>query len=96
MEVPVRELKNRLSEYLRKAKAGEEIVVTSHGEAVARLLAPRLRRRGAAAEEQAISLLRSQPWIRPGKAGKLRLPRIVLRLKPGEKTLAEIVTEQRG
>ena len=95
MDVPVRELKNRLSEYLHKAKAGEEIVVT-HGVAVTRLLAPRVWRREASGEEQAISLLRSQPWIRRGKAGKLRIPRIVLRLKPGEKTLAEIVTEQRG
>ncbi len=96
MEVSVRELKNRLSEYLRKVSAGQELVVTSRGKAVARLLAPRAgRRRLASGEEEAIALLRSQPWIRPGK-GRLRLPRFVVRLKPGEKTLAEIVSEERG
>ena len=35
--VGVRELKNRLSEYLRFAKAGEEILVTDRGNVVARL-----------------------------------------------------------
>jgi hypothetical protein len=44
---------------------------------------------------QAIAVLRSQPWIRPGK-GKPQLPRYVLKLKPGEKSLAEIVSEERG
>jgi prevent-host-death family protein len=97
MDVPVRELKNRLSEYLRKVSAGQEVVVTSRGKAVARLVAPRAGRRPAAAskEKEVIALLRSQPWIRPGK-GELRLPRIVTRLRPGEKTLAEIVSEERG
>ncbi len=35
--VGVRELKNRLSEYLRFVKAGEEVLVTDRGEVVARL-----------------------------------------------------------
>ena len=46
-------------------------------------------------EAQTIALLRSQPWIRPGK-DKPQLPRYVLKLKPGEKSLAEIVREERG
>ena len=96
MEVSVRVLKSRLSEYLRKANAGHEVVVTAHGKAVARLVAPNAARRKQTGEEEAIALLRSQPWIRPGKVGKLRLPRLIVRLKPGEKTLAEIVSEQRG
>ena len=33
--VAIRELKNRLSEYLRKVKAGERLVVTERGRAVA-------------------------------------------------------------
>lgn len=33
--VAIRELKNRLSEYLRKVKAGERLVVTERGKAVA-------------------------------------------------------------
>ena len=96
MEISVRELKSRLSEYLRRAAAGEEVVVTSRGKEMARLVAPRSALRSRASNvEQAVALLRSQPWIRPGK-GKPRLPKFVLRLKPGEKTLAEIVSEERG
>ncbi|MFM7360721.1 MAG: type II toxin-antitoxin system Phd/YefM family antitoxin [Cyanobium sp.] len=64
MQVAVREFKNRLSELLKRAEAGEEIVVTSHGRAVARLgpvaaLAP-------ADPEASLRRLRSQPWLRPG------------------------------
>lgn len=96
MEISVRELKNRLSEYLRKVSAGHEVIVTSRGKPVARLLAPRAARRKPSAEDEAIAHLLSQPWIRPGKVGKVRVPKPVIRLRPGEKTLAEIVSEQRG
>ena len=95
MEISVRELKSRLSEYLRKVAAGEEVVVTSHGKEVARLSPPRARRRAASTQAELIARFRSLPWVRPGK-GKPRLPRYVVRLKPGEKTLAEIVAEERG
>jgi prevent-host-death family protein len=37
--VAIRELKNRLSEYLRKVKAGERIVITERGRAVAMISA---------------------------------------------------------
>jgi prevent-host-death family protein len=96
MEVSVRELKARLSEYLRKLKPGEEITVTSHGKPVGRLLPPRSRQIKRSAEEEAIEFLRRQPWIRPGKPGKPRLPKPILRIEPGEQTLSEIVIEQRG
>lgn len=95
MEVSVRELKSRLSECLRRVAAGEEVIVTSRGKAVARLSAPRSVRRDTPSEEEAVAFLRSQSWIWPGK-GKPRLPEYVARLKPGEKTQAEIVAEERG
>lgn len=38
--VGVRELKNRLSEYLRQARAGEGVLVTDRGEVVAELAPP--------------------------------------------------------
>jgi hypothetical protein len=41
MEISVRELKNRLSEYLRRAEAGEAITITSRGRPVDRPLGPR-------------------------------------------------------
>ena len=96
MEVSVRELKARLSEYLRRLKAGDEITVTSHGKPVGRLLPPRARAATRSAEEEAVEVLRGQSWIRPGRRGKPRVPKPIIRIEAGEKTLSEIVDEQRG
>jgi antitoxin (DNA-binding transcriptional repressor) of toxin-antitoxin stability system len=38
--VGIRELKNRLSEYLRRVRSGESVLVTDRGEVVAELLPP--------------------------------------------------------
>lgn len=38
--VGVRELKNRLSEYLRQARSGDSVLVTDRGQVVAELTAP--------------------------------------------------------
>jgi antitoxin (DNA-binding transcriptional repressor) of toxin-antitoxin stability system len=40
LTVGIREIKNRLSEYLRKAKAGERILVTERGKPVAVITRP--------------------------------------------------------
>jgi prevent-host-death family protein len=96
MEVTVRELKSRLSEYLRKVAAGEEVVVTSRGKEVARLSPPRARRRAASTQAELIARFRSLPWVRPGNGEKPALPKPLIRIGKGEKTLAEIVSEQRG
>ena len=45
-EVGIRELKNRLSHYVRQARAGQEILVTDRGEGVAELVPPQRRRQG--------------------------------------------------
>ena len=37
VEVGVRDLKNNLSRYLSRVRAGEEVIVTDHGRPVARL-----------------------------------------------------------
>jgi len=96
MEVTVRELKRRLSTYLRRAACGEEVIITSRGQIVARLVAPEAAKTARVSDlEKAKTLLRDQPWIRPSTE-KLRLPEYVLQLAPGEKTLAEIVIEERG
>jgi prevent-host-death family protein len=39
--VGLRELKNRLSEYVREVRAGEAVLVTDRGEVVAELVPPR-------------------------------------------------------
>jgi antitoxin (DNA-binding transcriptional repressor) of toxin-antitoxin stability system len=38
--VAIRELKNRLSEYVRLVRGGERLLITSHGEVVAELRSP--------------------------------------------------------
>ena len=69
MEVSVRDLKDHLSEYLRRARAGEEILVTSHGKPVGRLVSPYPS--GATPENDAVTRLRAQPWIRSGNGQPL-------------------------
>lgn len=69
MEVSVRELKNRLSEYLRRAQAGEEIAISSRGRPVGRLLAPRPQAR--ATDDEALARLKALPGVRPGNGKKV-------------------------
>ena len=38
MTVTIRDLKNRLSEYLRRVQAGEPVIVTDHGRPIARVV----------------------------------------------------------
>lgn len=40
METGIRELKDNLSRYIRRAEAGERIAVTAHGRVVAELVPP--------------------------------------------------------
>lgn len=96
MNISVRELKSHLSEYLRRAAKGEELVVTSRGREVARLVPPQGKRRGPISEAEAIARFRGLPWVRPGSGERPSLPEPLIRIEPSEKTLAEIVTEQRG
>lgn len=96
MKISVRELKGRLSEYLRKVADGEEVVVTSRGKAVARLVPPGVRRRGASAEAELVARFRSLPWVRAGSGERPALPKPLIRIKRSEKTLADLVSEERG
>lgn len=94
MDVPVRDLKNHLSEYLRRAQAGEDIVVTSHGRPVARLSAVAEPPVEDDPEAAAIARLRAQPWVRPG-SGRLALSDVTIPWPEGEKPLSQLVIEDR-
>ena len=85
--VGVRELKNQLSSYLDRVKAGEEITVTEHGRPIARLTAtsPEVDRRAALIEAGI---------VRPASATRRRLPSRRVTLAPGE-PLDAIVSRQR-
>jgi prevent-host-death family protein len=95
MEVSIRDLKNRLSEYLRLVASGHEIVVTSRGKQVARLMPPRKRKRAPIPEEEAVARLRRQAWLRPGN-GRRSLPEQTIPWPSDARPLSELVLEDRG
>ena len=67
MEISVRELKNHLSEYLRRAEAGERIVVTSRGKPLASLTRATVTG-SPSSDEETLQMLRRMPWLIPAKA----------------------------
>lgn len=95
-EVGIRELKNRLSEYIRQVREGEVIMVTDRGEVVAELRSP------VAPENE---LLRKYPGLAEmARKGLVRLPlkphrpglypRLTSVTPPG--TAARLLDEERG
>ena len=93
VSVGVRELKNRLSEYLRMVRRGEEILVTDRGEPVAELRQPSSASHTAAYPE----------LERRARAGKVRLgapnrsdlyPSLPSPMPPG--TARRLLDEERG
>ncbi len=83
-DVGVRELKQRLSEYLERAERGEVIRVTDRGrpKAVLGPLPGRLRIEEGVAEG----------WLTPGSGARLR----PAQRAPGSRTVAEVLAEDRG
>lgn len=63
MDVGVRELKSKLSEYLARTAAGEEIIVTDRGRPVARLT--------PYASNSAFELGIEEGWIEPARRALL-------------------------
>ena len=96
MKISVRELTSRLSQTLRRVADGEQMIVTSRGKVMARLLPPRARRGKALSETELIERFRRLPGVRAGSGGKPALPKPLVRIGKGENTLAQIVSEQRG
>ena len=87
VSVGVRDLKNQLSSYLDRVKAGEEITVTEHGRPIARLTstAPDVDRRAALIEAGI---------VRPATDARRRLPSRRVKLAPGD-PLESLVAQQR-
>lgn len=93
MKVSVRELKTHLSEYLHDLAHGGEIIVTSRGKPVARLLPAASE--SSSPEELSVARLRSQPWVRPGRGGVIHGTATPMHAMAGEKSLSEILLEDR-
>ncbi len=94
MNVSVRELKARLSEYLRRVQLGEEVVIIHRGTPVGRIVP--IRETEVPTEAEVVRRLRQLPWIRAGASGKPLGSGEPLHIPPGEKTLSDAVIEDRG
>lgn len=79
MRVGTRELKNKLSEYLRRVKAGETIIVTEHGKTIGQIVPvkptveERLQAMAAAGQVEwnGQKLSSYQPWVENKGGGQL-------------------------
>ena len=91
-EVSVRELKNHLSGYLRRAEAGEEIAVTRGGTRIAALTAA--PKAAKTTEEKLDEMERLGLVIRARK--KFRLPKRMIELRGEGPSVSEMVLEDRG
>lgn len=95
MKASVRDLKARLSQYLERARAGEDVVITSRGRPVARLLAISETANGELPPAESKRRLRLIPGLVPGEGGKPRGSARPIVIGKGQKTLAELVLEHR-
>lgn len=95
MEISIRELKNQLSRYLRKVAAGDEVVITSHSRPVARLTKVQEISEEKPTRQELLRRLKAMPGVYIAKGGKPKGARRPIRIKPGEKSLADIVLEER-
>lgn len=93
MEVSIREMKNRLSKYLKLVRAGKDVVITDRGRPVARLTI--VQPTAKEAEAEYIRRILALPWVQPGNGGKVKGAKHPIRLRPGDKTAAEMVLEDR-
>lgn len=92
MQASIREMKNRLSQYIKRVRAGREVVITDRGKPVARLvpIGPE-----AADEADIVARTLALPWVRPGKGGKPKGLRTGIKLRGKGPTAAEIVLQDR-
>jgi antitoxin (DNA-binding transcriptional repressor) of toxin-antitoxin stability system len=92
--VGIRELKNRLSEYVQQVRAGESVLVTDRGEVVAELTAPGQAGAGHAGPEGLVALARQGLLT----LGAPNTPAVYPALPPGlrSRRAADLLDEERG
>ena len=95
MKTSVREFKARLSMYLQKAGDGEDVVITSRGRPVARLLATATAASPEPAASELDRRLKRIPGMLAAKDGKLRGSARPIAIGRGRRTLAELVLQER-
>src|SRR4051812_33835705 len=95
--VGLRELKARLSFYIRQVRAGRHVLVTHRGEIVAELSPPGAApvTRGAVPEALAVLARRGVVTLAPARTAKTtRYPELAPALRPGR--VAELLDDERG
>jgi prevent-host-death family protein len=92
MNVSVRDMKNRLSKYLKLVRAGQDFIITDRGRPVARLTVVNT---GATSLAEASANLDALPWVVRGKNGPIKGLRDGIALKGQGASAAEIVLEDR-
>ncbi len=85
----VRELKNQLSSFLDRVKAGEEITVTEHGRPIARLT-------GVTGDTDHMAELVAAGVIQPAATQRRKLPAKLVKVIGGAATITDLAAEQRG
>jgi prevent-host-death family protein len=88
MSVGIRELKGHLSEYLRRVRAGETVIITDRGQPVGRIVpvAQPLEDRLEAMAQAGLIL-----W-----SGRKLEPMAPVARTRGERTIADLLVEDRG
>jgi prevent-host-death family protein len=87
VKVGVRDLRQNLSQYVNIARAGQAVVITERGKAIAQLVPA-----GADMEER-VQALQAAGMIR-WRGGKLAMTRPVARLR-GKRQVSDLVVEMR-
>jgi prevent-host-death family protein len=93
-QIGLRELKNRLSHYVRQVRSGHEIQVTDRGEVVAELVPPRHAGPGTGSRKRLAELAR-RGLVRLGQPNDPRLYRRLPRLVPPG-TAERLLDQERG
>jgi prevent-host-death family protein len=92
--VGLRELKNRLSEYVREVRSGEGVLVTDRGEVVAELVPPGQVKDSRAAASGLVALARSGRLTLGADNDAVAYPKLPRLLK--RRRSAELLDEERG
>lgn len=93
--VGLRELKNRLSEYIRLVRSGEGVLVTDRGQVVAELTPPGHGSIDASVPAGLLALARRN-LLAIGAPGDSRLYPALPRARRRKRTAAQLLQEERG
>lgn len=94
--VGIRELKNKLSEYLRRVRLGESVLVTDRGEVVAELLPPG-QRRGDPSVPAGLQALARRNLLTLGDRAETDLyPALPRRQGERRRSVVQLLDEERG